>query len=172
MVILRRTQKLRSFLPEASVVPAESDTALGDWYVNRIVVHRQPLLLLVSSRSLFPILLPARDVRTLPDRLASVVEARLRRFGIADQAIAAEVRAMDRVAVGPTADRSVLGIMVDFAKTVRYHMDPGQSGDPALRYVETYLEKTPCHAGRPLDQVIFPDFRTPELLHAKWVMLA
>src|SRR5687767_10977693 len=112
MVVLRRTQKLRPVLPESPVVPAESDTALGDWYVNRIVVHRQPLLLLVSSKSLFPMLLPARDVRSLPDRLASAVQARLKRFGVADEAIAAEVRAMDRVVVAPTSNRSVVGIMV------------------------------------------------------------
>jgi len=28
-----------------------SDTALGDWYVNRLIVDRQPLLLLVSAAS-------------------------------------------------------------------------------------------------------------------------
>jgi hypothetical protein len=40
MVILRPTSKLRSFLPTVDV-SARSDTALGDWYVNRIVVARQ-----------------------------------------------------------------------------------------------------------------------------------
>jgi hypothetical protein len=52
MVILRPTKKLASLLPAAQPVPVCSDTALGDWYVNRIVVDRQPLLLLVSSTSL------------------------------------------------------------------------------------------------------------------------
>ena len=106
-------------------VPASSDTALGDWYVNRVVAARQPLLLLVSSTSLLPMLIPARDVRGLPTRLVALVEARLRRCGLDDRTIAAETRAMASVAVGPTVDRSVLGIMVDFAKAVPYHLAPG-----------------------------------------------
>src|SRR3954470_303707 len=110
MVILRPTRKLHSLLPPV-LVSAQSDTALGDWYVNRLVVDRQPLLLLVSSASLLSILLPARDVRNLPDRLAGLVDARLRRLGLDARAVAAEHQAMNPVAIGPTADRSVVGIM-------------------------------------------------------------
>ena len=115
MVILRPTRKLSSLLPATEVIPTSSDTALGDWYVNRVMVDRQPLLLLVSSTSLLPMLIPARNVRGLPARLAVLVEARLRRCGLDDRTIAAETLAMASVAVGPTVDRSVLGIMVDFA---------------------------------------------------------
>src|SRR5436190_23694313 len=110
MVILRPTKKLRTLLPTAAI-SASSDTALGDWYVNRIVVDRQPLLLLVSSTSLLPLLVPARDVRGLPDRLSDLVESALRRLGIEGEAIASERQAMVLVAVAPTIDRSVLGIM-------------------------------------------------------------
>jgi hypothetical protein len=49
MVVLRPTRKLFRDLPPSSELTAESDTALGDWYVNRLVVDRRPLLLLVSS---------------------------------------------------------------------------------------------------------------------------
>src|SRR5215468_5885861 len=112
MVVLRATKKLSSLLRGALPIAAPSDTALGDWYVNRIVVDRRPLLLLVSSTSLLSILIPARDVRELPSRLAAVVKARLRRCGIADQLVAAEMQAMDPVKIAPTADRSVVGIMV------------------------------------------------------------
>lgn len=72
MVILRPTRRLQSLLPAASV-SSRSETALGDWYLKRIVVQRQPLLLLVSAAALFPIVLPARDVRSLPSRLATIV---------------------------------------------------------------------------------------------------
>jgi len=60
MVILRPTRKLRSLLP-AAPVSRPGDTALGDWYVNRLVVGRQPLLLLVSSTSLLPLSLVKRN---------------------------------------------------------------------------------------------------------------
>ena len=169
MVILRPTRKLNSLLPATEVIPTSSDTALGDWYVNRVVVDRQPLLLLVSSTSLLPMLIPARNVRGLPARLAALVEARLRRCGLDDRTIAAETLAMASVAVGPTVDRSVLGIMVDFAKAVPYHLEPGQWGETTLRIVEERLAATPCHAALSWDRVIFPEKKAPEVLRAKWL---
>ena len=169
MVILRPTKKLSSMLPTAEAVPPRSDTALGDWYVNRIVVDRRPLLLLVSSAALLPLLLPARDVRTLPDRLGELVAARLRRFAIDLCAIDAEQRAMVPVVIGPTVDRSVLGIMVDFAKAVPYHLESGRWNEHTLSLVEDRLAETPCHAARSADRVIFPDKKAPNLLRKKWL---
>ena len=169
MVILRPTRKLSSLLPATEVIPTSSDTALGDWYVNRVMVDRQPLLLLVSSTSLLPMLIPARNVRGLPARLAALVEARLRRCGLDERTIAAETLAMASVAVGPTVDRSVLGIMVDFAKAVPYHLEPGQWGETTLRIVEERLAATPCHAALSWDRVIFPEKKAPEVLRAKWL---
>jgi hypothetical protein len=114
-------------------------------------------------------LLPARNVRSLPDLLAGFVERRLRSCGVDRRAIGAEIGAMVPVAIGPTVDRSVLGIMVDFAKSVPYHLEPGHWNEGDLQSVEQRLAETPCHAGRPSDQVIFPDKKTPELLHVKWL---
>ncbi|MEO7192071.1 MAG: hypothetical protein ABI051_13540 [Vicinamibacterales bacterium] len=168
VVILRPTRKLRSFLPATDVVPATSDTALGDWYVNRIVIDKRPLLLLVSSTSLLPILVPARDVRRLRSRLAELVSARLKRCGIDDETIAAEAEAMSQVAVGPTVDRSVVGIMVDFAKALPSYLEPGRWDDATLEAVEARLAETPCRAARSFGQVIFPDRKAPELLRATW----
>jgi hypothetical protein len=168
MVILRPTRKLSSLLPATAVLPVSSDTALGDWYVNRVVVDRQPLLVLVSSTSLLPIVIPARDVRGLPGRLVRLVEARLKRFGVDARIIAAETQAMASVAIGPTVDRSVLGIMVDFAKAVPYHLEPGHWGEGTLQIVEDRLAETPCRAARSFERVIFPEMKAPEILRAKW----
>src|SRR5262245_36662149 len=167
MVTLRPTRKLASLLPAAGI--ARSDTALGDWYVNRIVVDRQPLLLLVSSASLLPMLLLARDVRTLPVRLAGLVEVRLRHLGIEVRAIAAEKSAMIPVEIRPTVDRSVLGMMVDFTKSVPYYSEPGCWNESTLQFVEDRLSETPCYATRSFDQVIFPREKAPQLLNAKWL---
>jgi hypothetical protein len=169
MVILRPTRKLNSLLRGNATARPSYDTALGDWYVNRIVVDRQPLLLLVSSASLLPMLLPAREVRGLPDQLADLVVARLKRCGIDALAIDAERRAMTPVVIGQTVDRSVLGIMVDFAKSVPYHLEPGRWEETTLRFVEERLAETPCHAGRSSDQVVFPEKKAPELLRSKWL---
>ena len=114
-------------------------------------------------------LIPAQNVRGLPARLAALVEARLRRCGLDDRTIAAETLAMASVAVGPTVDRSVLGIMVDFAKAVPYHLEPGQWGETTLWIVEERLAATPCHAALSWDRVIFPEKKAPEVLRAKWL---
>lgn len=169
MVVLRPTRKLKSLLPSTDVVPSASDTALGDWYVNRLTVDRKPLLLLVSSTSLLSMLVPARDVRGLPQRLAALVRDRLTRCGIDERAIAAETGAMGSVAVGPTADRSVVGTMVDFAKAVPYYLERGHWNEATLELVEERLAETPCHAARPSGQVIFPDRKAPDLLRARWL---
>lgn len=105
-------------------------TSIESWWIGA------PFLLLVSSTSLLPLLIPARDVRGLPGRLVALVEARLKRCGIDERTIAAETRAMDSVVIGPTVDRSVLGIMVDFAKAVPYHLEPGRWSEASLRIVE------------------------------------
>ena len=166
MVVLRRTRKLGTALPLSAGNPVVSETALGDWYVNRLTVDRRPLLLLVCSNALLPILLPARDVAKLADRLPDVVAARLQRLRIPQTIVDAEVAAMRPVVVAATADRSVLGIMVDFAKGVPYYLEPGMWDDRTLAFVEAHLEQTPCHAGT--SAVVFPHRKAPELLLARW----
>ena len=168
MVVLRATQKLAKVLPPSTDGVAQSDTALGDWYVNRLTVDRQPLLLLVSSRSLLAILAPARDVRALPQRLATLVAARLKRLGVAASLITAERAAMEPVAVARTADRSVVGIMVDYAKMIPGYLPVGGWDATTLPFVEAKLEGNPCHASGPAGGVVFPDEATPRLLLHRW----
>ncbi len=75
LVVLRATRKVLKSLPQIERDGVASDNALGDWYVNRLVIDRRPLLLLVSSASRLAIVTPAREVKTLPDRLATIVGA-------------------------------------------------------------------------------------------------
>ena len=166
MVTLRPTRKLQGALVPSRVASA-SDTALGDWYVNRLVVDKRPLLLLVSSKSLLPIVLPARDIRTLPHRLADIVALRLTRLGIPASLIAKETAAMNPVEIGPTTDRSVLGIMVDFAKGAPYYLEAGNWDDSSLTIVEERLSETPCYASS--QRTIFPNDAAPRLLAEKWL---
>ena len=167
MVILRRTKKLEKQLPASSEPLAESDGGLGDWYANRIVVHRQPVLLVVSSRSLFAALVRAKGVRGLSRRLPDIVESRLTRLGVDRSLIESEVGTLDPVQVAPTADRSVVGIMVDYARMIPYHLRPGFS-DVSLAQAEERLWGNPCYAGKSSDAVIFPDRKTQELLAHRW----
>ena len=168
MVVLRATRKVLATLPPSAVAVGRSNTALGDWYVNRLVVDRRPLLLFVSSTSLLSLVVPARGLRGLTSRLAGLVGARLARLGIGPRTIELETRAMSPVAIGPTVDRSVLGIMVDFAKSIPYYLEPGQWDNATLHSAEEKLAETPCYAGRSFEQTVFPDKKAPEVLRAKW----
>jgi hypothetical protein len=166
MVVIRPTRKLHRTLPVSQMAGA-SDTALGDWYVNRLIVDWQPLLLLVSAASLLPVLVRARNVRDLPTVMGEIVARRLARLNVPQALIVAEHRAMAPVNIGATVDRSVLGILVDFGKGVSYFL-PSGFDDGALTRAEDQLGSTPCHAGKAADRVILPDQKAAELLIAKW----
>jgi hypothetical protein len=168
VVVLRATQKLLRSLPQFTGELGVSDNALGDWYANRIVVNRRPLVLLVSSSSLLSILTPARDAKTLPDRLAQIVGDRLRRLELSDAIVAFEVEAMTQVRVGKTIDRSVTGQLVDFAKALPYYLPINGWDDAALQAAEERLAETPCHASRPFAEVIWPRQAAIQLLKTTW----
>ncbi len=168
MVVLRGTKRVLRYLSAIDESPNESTTALGDWYANRLVVARQPILLLVSANSLLAALVPARDVRGLPSRLATLVGGRLRRLGVREGLVEAEVRAMESVSVAKTSDRSVLGTMNEFVRAIPFYMDPGYHVGPTLEFAEGRLEETPCRASKSFDECIFPDRKTVELLELKW----
>lgn len=168
MVVLRATQKVLKFLPAPLAGSVVSDTALGDWYVNRLVVDRRPLLLLVSSTSLLSMVVPARDVNGLPQRLSSLIEKRLRRLGINEDALAAELQASSVVTVAKTVDRSVIGQMVDFAKVIPYYLPERAWGEIDIGTVEDRLADTPCRAGGPFHKVIFPRAKAVAALESTW----
>jgi hypothetical protein len=166
MTILRVTGKLQRHLPTSPEPQGRSDTALGDWYANRLVIDRQPLLLLVSAPSLLPLVVRAKNVSALPSRLPDLVADRLRRLGVAPDLVQAEASAMPPVTVAKTVDRSVVGILVDFAKAMPYLAS--RCDDMGLWEVESRLAETPCYAGRHRDEVIIPERKAPQLLVTRW----
>ena len=86
--------------------------------------------------------------------------------GYPGELITAEKKAMQPTQVARTIDRSVVGIMVDFAKALPYYLSAG-SNENTLRLAEDSLARTPCYAGQS-DRVIFPDQRAREVLREKW----
>ena len=167
MVNLRATQKvLRSLDPPGSG-GGVSTNALGDWFVNRLVVDRKPLLILVSAATLFPILEPARDVRSLPDRLADIVKDRLGRLALPVSVVASEAEATKSVAVGKTNNRSVVGTMIDFAKAVPFYLpEGGLWGGDELRAAEGKLAYTPCRCSS--RSTVWPDREVVRALMERW----
>lgn len=166
--LLRATQKVLRHLPSpAPDAVSGSDTALGDWYATRVVVDRIPILVVVSANSLLPLLLRAQDTRTLPDRLPDLVRARLRRLGIPSDQVERECAAMVPVTVARTADRSVVGILVEFGRLLAPFLpNPWVDGD--LIDTEARLAEVPCFVGRRQRRTIFPSDHTRLVMQQRW----
>lgn len=168
MVVLRSTRKLRALLPLTENEGAISKGALGDWYVNRFVVDHRPLLIIMSSESLLSLLMPARDIRGLPERLASLVAGGLRRLGVDDRFIEAEAATMTPVVIGGTKDRSVLGSLVEFCNLTKLTLPINGWDETSLPEIEAFLQDTPCRCGGRFEDTIFPVNKTRQLLEARW----
>jgi hypothetical protein len=168
VVILRATKKVLRMLKQSARNNDVSDTSLGDWYINRVVIDRRPLLLFVSSKSLLTMVIPAQNVKTLPERFAGLVTERLLRLGVDSSLVDSEMEVMRTVRVGPTKDRSVTGSMVDFAKALPYYLPEDGWDLQDLRLAEDKLSTTPCRCTQSPKDVIWPDEDTVRLLTARW----
>jgi hypothetical protein len=115
VLVLRGTKKLRDRVKGATAVDGdESTTALGDWFANALF-WRPQVALLVNSRTLLPVFMELAPAATLLDRAPAAIEAVLRQHGMDDPFLTAERDAMREVRIAPTNDRSVLGVMNEFA---------------------------------------------------------
>lgn len=115
MLILRGTKKLRDRVkgPLADG-DSVSTTALGDWFATALF-WRPQVALLVNQRTMLPVFVELAPAGTLLDRVPSAIESVLRRHGVDDPLLIAERDAMSEVVIAPTNDRSVVGVMNEFA---------------------------------------------------------
>jgi len=141
VVVVRCTQTMLRRLQQKPVDdgPASS-TVLGDWYANILWVHRKPLVLAVSARTLLPVLFPARDPASLGPRLAAALGQMLAALGIPAHRITEEQRRMAEIALARTISRQILGTMNDFDRML--DPAPGQS----LISAALELAEAPCGA--------------------------
>ena len=71
----------------------------------------QQLVLCLNERTLLAVLVQACDVKSLAPRFREAALGLLARIGVLQDAIAAERRTMTDVAIGPTANRRVVGCL-------------------------------------------------------------
>lgn len=168
MVVLRATQKVLRYLAPPDTVTAASDGALGDWYANRLVVDRQPLVLLLSAVSLLSIVIPGRDLRGIPARLPEIVTARLRRLAVPSRIVAAEVATLTPCVVSGTASRSIVMSMVHFTEAIPGYLPVQGWDESTLPFVEAQLGDTPCRVTARREDTIWPAREARRLLAARW----
>jgi hypothetical protein len=140
VLIVRATKKLRDRLGPPDLHDGErSTTMLGDWYATRFA-WRPDVLLLVNEPTLFPILLPLAPAGTALARAVDRIAAAMATYG-ADQAmITAEVDHMATRRIGPTANRSVVGIMTEFTFLADHARQRGRDLDE----LPAWLVTVPC----------------------------
>lgn len=115
MLVVRGTKKLRDRLRGAPVADQEaSTTELGDWFATALF-WRPQVALLVNARTFVPVFVELAPAATLLDRAPAAIEAVLRHHGAGDAFLTVEREAMAEVRIAPTNDRSVLGVMNEFA---------------------------------------------------------
>ena len=164
---LRCTRKLlkRLHAPVSFQAPPPG-TVLGNWYANLYDARPYPLVLCLNERTLLGVLLQFRDAESLIPRFREAVLGLLARIGVPTEAIAVERRAMAEIAIGPTANRRVLGCLNEaaFAVSVDFAWAPEKSlGDHEIFLGQLIYSVTeyrrPCELARELLQAARPGTR-------------
>lgn len=141
MFTLRCTARLATRLRvKLESTSPEPTTRLGDWYANLVHVGRQQFVLAISDRTLLPVVVLASPGTSLVPRLRAAIVELLGALGIPGAAIETEHAAMTESRFGRTNNRQVLGVLVDFAKTLPYYLESATS----LSSVSLQLSDTPC----------------------------
>lgn len=141
MYTLRCTGKLLRRLGPITEVSRETPTTvLGDWYATLIYAPAMQVILLTSERTLLPVVVPAREARTLAERFPLALARVLVELKVPQAVIDREVQAMAESRIGKTASRQVLGTMNDFQRMMPYHPWPPRS----LTALALELAEAPC----------------------------
>jgi hypothetical protein len=142
VLVVRATKKLLRLTGPATASDQDRGTTLlGPWYAT-VLFWRPRVALLVNEVTLLPVLLPLAPAATLTSRIAeqitTVLAAHYAPTAIVDQ----ERQHMRTCQLGATANRSVVGVMTEFARLAEFHHD----ADPALDLVglAVRLATTPC----------------------------
>jgi hypothetical protein len=138
----RCTQKLLDRLKTApEPEPALPDTVLGDWYAHLVRAGRSQVVLAICERTLLPVVLSAREGKTLVHRFVDSLEPVLVSVGVPVVAAIAERDAMQQWVVGRTASRRILGALNDLA----YQLQVGLAHFPDRTLLEQslWLARTP-----------------------------
>ena len=146
MFHLHCTKKLLDRINPDIAEPGQGETALGNWYAT-VMFWKPQVALLVSERTLLPVLMPLAPAATLARRFPAQLALVLKEHGVPSEFIAQEVWRMDQVQYSKTANRSVVGIINEFVKQAEfwlaaYAYEKGDDDD--LLAISAKLAETPC----------------------------
>ena len=121
MVNIRCTDRLRKRLRQSRLpkVPSQG-LLLFEWHANVITVEKVPLVIAVEDRTRLALVVRARDLPGLPQRLATALEDLLTRLGVDPKVARGYASRMTEVTWSASTNRSVLASMNDFAKLLKW----------------------------------------------------
>jgi hypothetical protein len=125
MIRLRCTKKLLARLriaPEEDGLPSQG--RLGDWTAHVFTLTRAPVVICVNDRTLFPVLVPLKESRTLIGRFRFMALQGIRELGVEVDVLAEEAAALEEIRIARTASRSVLGSINQFVAECQYWRHP------------------------------------------------
>jgi len=116
-------------------------TVLGDWYAT-VLFWKPQAGLFVNESTLLPVLLPFAPAATVVVRFPAALATVLRRHGIGEPFVEAECAAMADYRLAKTKNRSVVGMMTDFAFLGGAYAESEEAVD--LIELSLWLARTPC----------------------------
>ena len=154
VLIVRATKKLAERLGGFTPAPADLDRPrLGEWYAT-VMFWRPQVALFVSESTLLPVFVPLAPATTVVRRLSAELAVVLRRHGVFDAFIDAELLRMPEFAMPPTASRSMVGVVNEYVRLAE-HSNARRGGTPDLARLSDWLAHTPMGPLR--DRSGFPD---------------
>lgn len=162
VLIVRATKKLLDRIGPPSLGEGEQPTTLlGQWYATAMFWKPQ-VALFVNEPTLLPVLMPLAPAATLLARFPQQVAEVLAVHGTPDAVIDEEVRQMRDRRLAKTANRSVAGIMNEFAFLAEAYR--GDTPAPDLPALAIRLATTPC--GPLYSEHVSPDRELDALLRS------
>jgi hypothetical protein len=142
VLIVRATKKLLDRVGPAT--PGEGEcgtTLLGSWYATALF-WKPRVVLLVNEATLLPVLMPLAPAATVLARAAEQIAVVLAEYRAPAAILAEEQRRMLERRIAKTANRSVVGVMNEFARLAELYRDDDSRQD--LVGLAARLARTPC----------------------------
>jgi hypothetical protein len=119
---LLREMGLGKVAPHAGASPPESE--LGEWYANLFYIERRKCVIFANAPTLFSIIsfdVRRPEIRDLAGLFRKGLELELRDEQFSNEAVGRLLAEAGEIRFDRTADRRVLGAMVDQVKGAQYH---------------------------------------------------
>lgn len=164
MFTLHCTKKLLDRVGPPVDPPGHASTRLGNWYATALFWKPQ-MALMVNERTLLPVILPLAPAASVGKRFPEALKGLLKALDLPAEFIESEIEGMGDVAYAKTSNRSVVGVMNEFAFLAEGYRDRNGLIDPLALSLK--LAHTPC--GPLYKGAVFPDKAVRELVDGRGV---